>query len=316
MKTPSLFFCLCLSLSSLCFANEKTNIRLGVQTGGTLAWELSALNNSNSDYQLEIHALENIQAGKTALQTGAVDMIVSDWLWVAHQREQGEDFTFYPYSDMTGALMLPKDSPIKSIADLMGKRLGIVGGETDKNWLLLQALAEKYGIALNSSVDKVFGTATQINEQLKNKQIDAAMTYWHFAAQLEAQGYQQLLNDKTILKELNMDDSLPNLGFIFKYHWGVKHQTALSQFFNATQQARKQLCSDDKTWQNALSLMDTKDEKTQQLLRQRFCEGSIEQWGENQQKAGMALFKLLNTQQKKPDLTQELPANTFWLIAP
>ncbi len=95
-----------------------------------------------SDFQIEKVELANPEAGKIALQAGAVDMIVTDWIWVSRMRSEGKDFTFYPYSTASGSLMVPEKSAIRSLADLKGKRLGIAGGELDKNWLLLQALAK------------------------------------------------------------------------------------------------------------------------------------------------------------------------------
>jgi NitT/TauT family transport system substrate-binding protein len=306
------FFILIYLMCNAAYAEEKTTIRLGVQTGGTLAWELTALTNTDSDFELVIHPLANAQEGKNALQTGDVDVIVSDWIWVADQRQQGEDFTFYQYSDMSGALIVPKDSPIKSIQDLVGKRLGIAGGELDKNWLLLQALAQKQSLDLNKSVDKTFATPTKITEQLKAQEIDAALTYWHFAAQLEGQGYRQLMNDKNILNQLNIQETVPNIGYVFKHNWGMKHQTALNHFFKAAQQARKQLCTDDTAWQKVLPLTKTEDAATQTLLRQRFCEGNIDkQWGEKEQQAAAQLFKLLKKQQQT-DSSEDLQTKIFW----
>ena len=134
-------------MSGNSFAAEKTTIRIGVQASGTLEWELQALQDNpqvkSADFELQIQPVANAEAGKIALQSGAVDMIVSDWIWVSSLRATGADFTFYPYSNTSGALVVAENSPIHSIAELKGKRLGIAGGELDKNWLLLQALAQK-----------------------------------------------------------------------------------------------------------------------------------------------------------------------------
>ncbi|MFA5019402.1 MAG: ABC transporter substrate-binding protein, partial [Methylobacter sp.] len=124
---------LCLFASCNSYAAEKTVIRIGVQASGTVDWELSAFQeNPQTDFQLEIQHLANAEAGKIALQSGAVDMIVSDWIWVSSLRATGSDFTFYPYSDTSGALVVAENSPIHSIKDLNGKRLGIAGGELEK----------------------------------------------------------------------------------------------------------------------------------------------------------------------------------------
>ncbi|MDP3588979.1 MAG: ABC transporter substrate-binding protein, partial [Methylobacter sp.] len=239
MKFNALFISLCLFVSYSGYAAEKTVIRIGVQAFGTVDWELAALqDNPQADFQLEIQHLANAEAGKIALQSGSVDMIVSDWIWVSRLRATGSDFTFYPYSNTSGALVVAKDSPIRSVKDLNGKRLGIAGGELDKNWLLLQALAGQEQLDLNASVEKVYGAPPLITEQLKQNRVDAALTYWHFAARLEAEGYRQIINGKGILKGLGIQQDVPSLGYVFKQSWANAHKQAVNSFFNASKQAK------------------------------------------------------------------------------
>ena len=94
---------------------------------------------------IETTELASTEAGKVALKGGSADLILSDWLWVARERALGDDLVFYPYSSTLGAVMVPANSPIKDIADLKGKKLGVAGGPLDKSWLLLQALAPTIG---------------------------------------------------------------------------------------------------------------------------------------------------------------------------
>lgn len=62
------------------WSGEKAIIRIGMQSTGTLEWELSALkaDANKQNFQLDIHPLANTEAGKIALQSGAVDIILSD----------------------------------------------------------------------------------------------------------------------------------------------------------------------------------------------------------------------------------------------
>ena len=55
---------------------------------------------------LEILRLASKTATSVALQAGAADIIVSDWVWAMRQRAAGEDFVFVPYSTALGAVML------------------------------------------------------------------------------------------------------------------------------------------------------------------------------------------------------------------
>lgn len=302
-------------------AAEKTTIRLGVLAFGTVNWELSALQNAqldaSSDFKLQIQALANPQAGKIALQSGAVDMIVSDWIWVSRLRTQGNDFTFYPYSNTAGALVLAKNSPIKNLKDLVGKKLGIAGGELDKNWLLLQALIKhKDKISLNDTVEKVFAAPPLLNQQLKQNRIDAIMNYWHFAARLEAQGHHTLINGQQILHGLGIAEQVPTLGYVFKQSWGEQHKTAVNQFLATSRQAKDLLCTDNEAWQNILPLTKTKDIASQNNLRQHYCQGRILHWGIEEQQAAGKIYRLLRdlSHNRLTGDAENLHPSTFWSI--
>ena len=300
-------------------AEGKTVIRLGVQAIGTLAWELAALQGEDQykspDFLIETYPLANAEAGKIALQSGSVDIIISDWIWVSRMRSDGVDFTFYPYSTTSGALMVPENSPIRAIKDLKDKRLGIAGGELDKNWLLLQALAKQDQLDLNASVEKVFGAPPLINEQLKQGRVDAALNYWHFGAKLEAQGYRQLIDGKGLLKALNISENVPALGYVFKQSWADAHKTALNSFFQASQKAKQSLCNTESEWQKIIPLTQVEDLGTQKKLRQRYCEGEVTQWGKPEQQAADRIYTLLRkvSNNQLTGQSEHLQAGTFWL---
>jgi NitT/TauT family transport system substrate-binding protein len=101
---------------------------------------------------------------------------------------------------------------------------------------------------------------------------------------------------------------------VFKQDWGDAHKTALRAFFAATQQAHNRLCQDDSTWQAVAPLADAPDAATQQPLRQRYCEGRIEQWGARQQQAAESLYRLIRQggDNKLTGNAEQLQAGTFW----
>lgn len=312
-----------LLLSSYSFATEKKTLRIAVLAFGTVNWELSTLKNQNlladADFNLEVHPVANPQAGKIALQSGAVDMIISDWIWVSRLRSTGSDFTFYPYSTTSGALIVPENSDIKSLADLQGKKLGIAGGELDKNWLLLQTLALKQNqLDLNSSVEKVYGAPPLLNQQIQKQRVDAVINYWHFAARLEAKGYRQLINGKDILHQLGIKQQVPTLGYVFNRSWGLQNKSIVIQFLKATQQAKDQLCQSDKVWQSIIPLIKAKDAATENKLRERYCAGRIKHWGSSEQQAASKIYTLLRklSNNKLTGHSETIQPGTFWNIQP
>lgn len=317
LKTCFLACSLLFSLSS--FAAEKTVIRLGVLASGTLEWELAALKNEKlletADFEIQPQTLASPQAAEVALQAGAVDMIVSDWIWTSRMRSSGADLTFYPYSTTAGALVVPANSPIKTLKDLSGKKLGIAGGELDKNWLLLQALAAQQHIDLKTTAP-IFGAPPLLNEQLKQNRVDAVLNYWHFAARLEAQGYKQILDGKALLTGLGIKEEVPSLGYVFKQSWATAHKTAVEHFLTAGEQAKNKLCTSNEAWEKILPLTKADDAATQTKLRDRYCDGRVMQWGANEQKAAGHIYALLRklSNNKLTGTAETIAAGTFWTL--
>ena len=308
-----------LSISSS-FAVEKPLIRLGVLAFGTVNWELAALKNEGlletAGFELQIQKLANPQAGKIALQSGTVDMIVADWVWVSRLRSKGEDFTFYPYSNTSGALIVPIESEIKTLKDLQGKKLGVAGGELDKNWLLLQAAAQQQSFNIKEIVTEVYAAPPLLNQQLLTKRINAVMTYWHFAARLEPQGYRTLLNGKDLLKKLGINEIVPRLGYVFRQSWANKQKKTVNQFLKTTATAKDTLCQSDKAWQKVIPLTKANDLPTQTKLHERYCAGRVKQWGETEKLAAEKIYQLLRqlSQNKLTGDAENLQSGTFWVL--
>ena len=320
MNTQNLMLAFLMFFSCTNLQAETVKIRLGVLSSGTLSWELAAMQHENlpdsSGLVLEAIPLTDQQAGKVALQAGSVDIIISDWIWVSSMRLQGRNYSFYPYSSSAGGLMVPANSPIKNLSDLQGKKLGIAGGELDKNWAILQALALQQQLNLNQALEKVYAAPPLLNQQLLNQRIDALLTYWQFAARLEAQGYRQLLSGEEMIRALGVKETIPSLGYVFKQSWADQNKSALQQFLKTAQTAKNALCDSQQAWQKIAKLTETEDPATQQQLRTRYCQGRITQWGIAEQKAADTLYQKLQ-QIEDSKLTSSkapLPMGMFWSI--
>ncbi len=144
---------------------------------------------------MEVQPVAGGPAGQIAFQGGAADVIVSDWIWVARQRAAGKDFVMLPYSKAVGGVMVPADSPARSLADLAGGKIGIAGGPVDKSWLILRAYAEReYGLDLARGTEQVFGAPPLIFKAALDGDVDGAVNYWHFMAKMKAAGMRELIS--------------------------------------------------------------------------------------------------------------------------
>src|ERR1700744_4611695 len=140
---------------------DAETIRVAAQKTGTFAWELAVIREHGLDKQanltIEPIELASPEAGKIALRSGSVDIIVSDWLWVSRERSLGARLAFYPYSSALGAVMVPNASDIRSLNDLKGRKLAVAGGPIDKSWLLLQAALKREGTDLKAEANIIYG---------------------------------------------------------------------------------------------------------------------------------------------------------------
>src|SRR6266581_3643419 len=165
-------------------------IRIAVQKTGTFAWELAVIRahglDSQANLTIEVSELASPEAGKIALRSGTADIILSDWLWVSRERSLGAKLTFYPYSSALGAVMVPASSPLRSVADLKGRKLAVAGGPIDKSWLLLQARAKQDGVDLKSASTIVYGAPPLLAAKMLDGEMDATINFWNFCAALEA----------------------------------------------------------------------------------------------------------------------------------
>ena len=309
-----------LILSGAAVAETRPVIRVGALAFGTLNWELAVIRTQGLDQAngvtLESTELASPEAGRIGLQGHSLDVVVSDWIWVAQQREQGHDYAFAPFSSSHGALMVAGDAPVHSLADLKGKRLGVAGGGLDKNWLLLTALAqqqERLDLARAASVS--FGAPPLLSQALQQGQLDAVLTYWNFAAKLETRGYRQLMDGRQLQKALGIEEEVPSLGYVFSRSWAQTHPAAIVGFLKATAEARQRLCESEDTWHSVIALTQETEPATLASLRRHYCEGRVTRdMGPKEQTAAQRLFDLIQMAQgAKP---RPLPSDLFWKSTP
>lgn len=272
-------------------------LRLGVLGFGTVNWELNVIETNGLDeersFELFVEGFAGGQATKVALQGGAVDGIVSDWLWVSRQRAEGGNYVFIPYSHTVGALMTPPDSGVASLEDLAGKKIGVAGGPLDKSWLLIQAVAkERHGMDLASEVEAVFGAPPLLNEKVQTGELDAVLNFWHFCARLEAQGYNRLLGINDAMRELGVGSDVPQLGYVFPEDFANENPELIEAFSDASR-AAKGLLQTDEEWERIREMTKAKDDATLNALKTRFQEGIPLSWGEIERADAGALYELL-----------------------
>lgn len=295
-------------------------VRVAALEHGTVRWELDVIQHHGLDraegIRVKVHPVGSGDAAAVALQSGAVDIMVSDWLWVSRQRHSGHSWTLYPWSMAVGAVMVDPEAGIDSVKDLAGARLGVAGGPTDKSWLLLRAYyRQQYGEPLRNQVEPVFGSPPLLSQLMQRGELSAAINYWHYNARLDAAGMQPLIGVADMLPELGIDESVPLLGWVFNESWARENRDVLRAFLQASQRAKGRLARDDSEWERLRELTQAENDATLAALRETFRAGIPRGFGQDEITAARELFAVL-AREGGDDLTggnSELAEETFWL---
>jgi NitT/TauT family transport system substrate-binding protein len=279
-RRSGVFFRLLVIATAMFFvsnAGAADRIRIAAQKTGTFAWELDVLKAHGLDRQagitIETTELASTEAGKIALESGAVDLMLSDWLWVSRERALGGDAVFYPYSSALGAVMVPANSPIAGIGGLAGKKLAVAGGPLDKSWLLLQALARRSGVDLKTQADIAYGAPPLLQQKALQGETDATLTFWNFCAELEAAGMRRVVAMDDVVKGLGATGPAAMVGYVFSDKWAAHNRSALDRFFAATRQAKDILAQSPAEWQRLAPQIAASGTAGLDAYRQRYLDG-------------------------------------------
>lgn len=294
---------------------EPMRLRIGAQASGALGWEIAVARGDGHEgghegghpdgksfgiergigrgldkkygLALEVVSLATTEAGKIALIGGAVDLILSDWLFVARQRALGEKLLFARHSSALGAVMAKATTLAGATAtsgaaarwtaqQLVGLKLGVAGGSLDKSWLMLQAFALKNGVDLKKQASPVFAAPPLIAEKLANGELDAALEFWPYAARLQGAGFAPVLTMAEVERALGATGPVAATGFVFSEAFAGANGEALRRFLAMMQEAAALTARDDAAFAAIAPMTGVADPATLAILRQNLRDGLID----------------------------------------
>ena len=313
----ALIACFALFLGMAQANAEPPQIKVGTLKFGTVNWELKVIADGldrKHGFTLTRVDFADKDATSIALQSGDVDVIVTDWIWVAMQRRLGHGFTFVPFSRSVGAVMVDPAKGIKSVADLAGRSIGVAGGATDKSWVLLQAYARKTAnLELKDKADVQFGAPPLLNELVQRGKLDAVLNFWNFNARLKGKGFVPLVSIGDILPALGLDADPPLLGWVFSDQWATKNPELAKGLIDASYEAKGLMKSDDAVWEKLRPIMDAEDDAIFQALKGGYREGIPDRYQRKDIAAAESAFAVMRQADPRSVANLEaLPDGTFW----
>ena len=311
---------LLIATPALAQSNGTDALIVGVQESGTVQWEIETIIAhglaSKHGLELQIRPLADSRAGQIALQAGAVDLILSDFVWVTIQRNQGNKVAMVPHSLAVGGVMVSADSDIASVEDLKGKTIAVAGGPVDKSWVTLQAYYNSVtGDNLIDDATANYGAPPLVNELLASGGVDAALNFWHWNARAKAAGAVELISVAEMFEALGVSEQPPLLGWTFTDETATDKSRALAKFLDASFEAKQLLLNDNNAWTPLQTLMGAAgDDALFAQLRDDYRLGIVTSYNPDQMGAAREAFALM-AEYGGSELVGDkdrLDAGTFW----
>jgi NitT/TauT family transport system substrate-binding protein len=279
-------------------ASAAGTLRVASLRFGSLSWLLETMRAEGIADKLGLTItvvdVATNQAGPVALLSGEAEVIVSDWPWALRQRALGEHVKFAPYSSALGAVMVAPESPVKTLADLKGKRLGVAGGAIDKSWLLLRAYSrQELGTDIAQLALPSYGAAPLITEETRSGRLDAVLNFWTYAARLQGDNYRTVIGMDDVLKALGIDPVPSMVGFVWREETEAAKSAEIAAFLTAVEQTNAVLATSDAAWDRIRPLVKPESDAEFAAIKAYYRAGIPRPWTGAETKSAEKLTQVL-----------------------
>ncbi len=229
-------------------------IRMMLNPAGTMSFPPFVIKKFKLDekygFKFETVPYTNANTATAAMQSKSAEMIVYEWLATARIIDGGIDVVgVAPFMTYVNTVLVPTDSPIKTLADLKGKKLG-VHSKTSFDWMIMQAAAKQlYNMDLAKEVNIQEAAAPLLRGSIEQGQLDATQMWNSLAADMIASGkYKDLLTIRGVTENMGIP-TVPYLFFGMRADYVKEHPENVRAFVAAYQEVYEILKTNDEVWE-------------------------------------------------------------------
>lgn len=201
---------------------------------------------------LEIEVVEISQTGQqwTALRGGSADVATGSVLDLLRQRRAGlRARGLTAFQTFSNPIVVPADSPIRSFADLRGKKLATPGAGIFDFQIVRAAGKQADGLDVGTDTKVTEAAPPLINRLLDRGAVDAALQFSSLAlAPLTDGRYRKLTDLPQLLQSGGFDDQSFYLLYSVTDEWADEHPDKVPELAAAIREAVDLLETDDSVW--------------------------------------------------------------------
>lgn len=191
----------------------------------------------------------NTQAEVIGIQSGNAEIGIWNWPDVARMREAGTKVVgIAPSEKWINTVVVPVDSTAKTIADLKGKRIGVLR-RTGLDWIVMRAVSKKlYGFDIDAEANVQEATVALLRGLMDQGQLDATIMYGDFTPAMVGSGKYRLFST---IRDYVAQLGIPNAPYSLvatRMDYAAEHPQNVRAFLAAYRDAVDILMHDDNVW--------------------------------------------------------------------
>lgn len=200
-------------------------------------------------FTLQVIYAATTQAQATAIQADAAEIGLFDWNDLSRMRNAGIKVVgIAPFLIWANTVIVPVDSPVRTMGDLKGKKLGLYS-RTNLDWAVMRTVARKnYGVELEKQALLQEGAPNLLRGLLEQGQLDATQMFNSLTPAIVATGkFRVLATVRQLVGQLGLPDT-PFLMYTAEMNYAAAHPANIKAFLAAYREAIEILRTNDAVW--------------------------------------------------------------------
>lgn len=231
----------------------------------------------------------------TAFRSGATEGGLMNWLEVGRARTNGDGVSaVLPFIEMPNVWIVPKESSVKDIAGLKGKKVGTFN-RFSPEWILYLATARaKAGYDPRTESTIQDAGPGLLRGLLDQKQIEASFIFYNLAMPMVATGdYRTLFTSRDLLQNMGIPKEMMLTSVAFLDAYIKSNPKNVKAFVLAYQEAVQYLRKNDDIWVEMLARQNVTDPAVIKLMRDWSRDVTMERFSDNPMAETKSLFDVL-----------------------